>query len=130
MSKLSNLAGQTLTGGSWVAHSNSTLSLAGAVVTTNAATIVLDGVGSSFTAADGLSVNQGTFAITGGRTWTSSGPLTNTGETYIDSSSVAVVKTSLENTGSIDLNKALIVITRRANCHRYQFLPPNWNSPR
>lgn len=83
-----NVFGGTLTGGTWKAV-NSTLGLLGASITTNAATIVLDGPNSrivsdlagTIDSLGGLSANAagGTFTVQNGRSFTGSGQFANAG---------------------------------------------------
>jgi hypothetical protein len=66
---LTNLSAGTLTGGSWVVAGSSTLSTPGAI-TTNAATIVLDGPGSAWGALGGLASNTGSLTLSNDRDFT------------------------------------------------------------
>ncbi len=74
-------AGNTLTGGTWKVLNGSTLDLVGNTITTNAATIILQGAGSTFAAVDGLSINAaaGTFQLASGRNFTTAAGFTNNG---------------------------------------------------
>jgi hypothetical protein len=62
-------AGQTLTGGTYVAD-NGTLSLSIGPVATNAGTVVLSGPSSVFTPINSIRQNNGTFVVTNGRQFT------------------------------------------------------------
>jgi hypothetical protein len=85
-----NFSDGTLTGGEWKAFDNSRLHLSfGSVLTTNAATIVLDGFNSQF---DGLAnlnsvAAQGSFTIQNSRRWTAKGAFNNQGAVAVGSGS-------------------------------------------
>jgi RHS repeat-associated protein len=83
-----NYAAGTLTGGTWQAIGNSTLLIPGADITTNAASIVLDGVGAKFTkdtfntsALTNLSTNAaaGSLTIRNGANYSTAGSFANNG---------------------------------------------------
>jgi fibronectin-binding autotransporter adhesin len=91
-----NYASRTLTGGSWRVFDNSTMRMIGAYVDTCRADILLDGPNSRFyrdtgtaNALAGLAVirEEGSFSITGGRSFTSAGSLTNSGRVTIGAGS-------------------------------------------
>jgi autotransporter-associated beta strand protein len=92
----------TLTGGTWNVGGTLTMPFGGAVTTIGSgASVKLSGSPASFTKIDGLTTNQGTFAITGGRNFTTTGPFSNTGTLSVGSSSTLTVTTSLtEQTGN------------------------------
>ncbi len=75
-----NLAGGTLTGATWTVDVNSSISL-GASITTNAATIVLDGAGADFSSLSPLSqiAPGGNLTILDGGSFTTAGDLDNAG---------------------------------------------------
>jgi hypothetical protein len=83
---LTNLSGSTITGGTYEVMANSTMRFVGGNITTNAATIVLDGVGSNIynaatgtvSALAGFNNNQGSLTIRNGRNFTTAGNFTNT----------------------------------------------------
>jgi hypothetical protein len=92
VSALTNLGGDTLAAGTWEATNAGTLSFEGAsnAIVTNAATLILDGPGSSIqtkTGAGGsyqqveqtLTTNAGTLEVTGGRSFAASNSLLNSG---------------------------------------------------
>jgi hypothetical protein len=81
----------------------STLDISGATITTNQATIKLDGPGSKFAAINGLQSNSGAFSLLGGRVFTTAGPLANAGALEVGTSSglVMATGTTLTNTGTI-----------------------------
>jgi hypothetical protein len=83
-----NFSSGTLSGGTWQVFANSTLRLINSGITTNAATIILDGPNSNFysdagttSAFTGLTTNAavGTFTVRNGRTLTTAGAFTNNG---------------------------------------------------
>ena len=75
-----NLSGGTLTGGTWVVVGSSSMSL-GADITTDAATIVLDGTGTSFDSLSPLAqiASGGSLEILDGGSFTTAGDLDNAG---------------------------------------------------
>ncbi|MBC8105627.1 MAG: autotransporter-associated beta strand repeat-containing protein, partial [Anaerolineae bacterium] len=80
---VSNLSGGTLAGGTWIvgdgANTAANLDFNGASIATNAANVTLNGTNATFAALDSLSVNAGTFTLSGGRSFSSAGSLTNSG---------------------------------------------------
>jgi hypothetical protein len=93
-----NFAAGTLTGGTWEAFANSTLRLIGGNVTTNAASILLDGANSNFfsdtgttNALAGFATNAaaGTFTVRNGRTVTTVGDFSNAGSLTVDATGAA-----------------------------------------
>jgi VCBS repeat-containing protein len=84
----------TLAGGAYVIRSNSVLKFTGADIDANAATIVLDGLGSAIVdqnnsdAIDNLSDNEGTFTIRSDRDLRTAGALRNDGSVTIGTGSV------------------------------------------
>src|SRR5262249_34356824 len=83
-----NFSSGTLTGGTWQVFANSTLRLISSGITTNAATIILDGPNSNFysdpdptSALAGFPTNAagGTFIVQNGRTFTTGGAFINNG---------------------------------------------------
>jgi hypothetical protein len=88
---IGNLSNSTLVGGNWAAYANSTLDFAGRTFTTNAAHILLDGVGSTFAAVAPLASNTGTFEIDHGRNFTTAGAFQNSGDLVIGAGSTFVV---------------------------------------
>jgi RHS repeat-associated protein len=103
-----NYAGGTLTGGTWRASNNSTLRLIGANITTNAATVVLDGPGAAITSDTGTtSALAGlTTNAAGGQLTLRNGAslalpsLTNGGALTIGASSALTVNSFTQNAGS------------------------------
>ncbi len=81
------VAGPTLTGGTWNISNAATLNIPLTTLTSNAGNITLDGPASSFTAINNLTINSGSFAITNGRTFTTAGGFTNSGTLAIGSGS-------------------------------------------
>src|SRR5206468_151371 len=95
-----NYAAGTLTGGVWKALANSTLRLISAGITSNAATIVLDGPNSNFfrdagttdaLANFGANAAAGSFTIQNGRNYNPSVPFSNAGNLTIGASSTFTI---------------------------------------
>lgn len=74
-----NLSAGVLTGGFYHVGASSTMSFASGSVVTNNASVLLEGVGSSFTPINSLTTNNGTFAVGGSRSYSSSSLFTNNG---------------------------------------------------
>ena len=68
---VTQVSGRTLSGGTWIAEANSTLSItSGGTVSTNQATVILDGPNSVFSNVNPLTVNQGSFTVRDGGAFT------------------------------------------------------------
>ena len=79
----SQFAGNTLTDGTWKAV-NATLNVHGAdPITTNLASVVLDGTASVFAPINTLAENQGSFSLLGSRDFTTVADLVNTGSIHL-----------------------------------------------
>lgn len=109
-STTANYSGGTLTGGTWRAAGASTMSLASASITTNAATVILEGLTSSFAPINSLRTNLGRFTITNDRDFTSTDTLTNSGTMVIGPNSVLRTTGDLFNSGSIDLAGGVVLV--------------------
>src|SRR5439155_2372414 len=106
---LTNFSGGTLNGGTWAAYSGSTIFLGTASITTNAAEIQLDGLGSRFDAVNQLRNNRGNFLLTGGQTFSTAGDLTNSGMLKIGNGSTLKVNGTLGNSGTVNVSGSAIV---------------------
>lgn len=93
--------GDTLTGGVWRAEASSTLSLPDeTAIATNQGTVVLNGAGSNFEMIEGIHDNQGTFGILGGRSFTTTSGLLNSGTVEVGTGSTLTVSGTYTQTGS------------------------------
>lgn len=107
---LSNLAGGTLTGGAYVATSDGveggtatlTFTGAGGAITTNNARIALRGPNSVFANINGLTNNQGTFALAGGRNFTTVGALTSSGALATGTGSSSTLAAGIKSTLTVN----------------------------
>ncbi len=108
---LTNLAGGTLTGGTYEAYAGSTVSFGTATFTVNAANILLDGVGSTFAAVNPLATNNGSFTIRNGRNFTTAGALLNNGLLGIGASSTLNVNGALTSNDRIELAGGILDAT-------------------
>lgn len=109
-SSLLNYTSGTLTGGTWRVGAGSTMTFGSSTITTNNATIVLDGVGSTFAPINQLRGNLGRFTITNGRDFNSVGSLTNSGSIVVGPGSTLNVLDSFNNlSGLLDLNFKMVV---------------------
>ena len=105
-----NAAAQTLTGGTYEAHSTAngaSLNLNINSVAVNAATVVLDGPNANFAAINGLTDNQGSFALLGLKQFSNAGNLTNEGLMAIGSGSTLHVAGNFTGTSASSL--ALVI---------------------
>ncbi|MGD0653732.1 MAG: PEP-CTERM sorting domain-containing protein [Thermoguttaceae bacterium] len=97
---VTQLVGNTLTGGTWNVRSNSTLDITtGGNITTNQGSVTLDGVGSIFTKINTLSDNQGNFSVLNGRNFTTIADLANSGTLTVGADSEFTVTGNLTGTG-------------------------------
>jgi hypothetical protein len=86
------VSGSTLTGGTWEVLGGATLTLnRGANLTTNNATVVLDGAGSALTNFATLATNGGTLQVLDGAAFTTAGNFSNTGTLTVGLASVVTV---------------------------------------
>jgi fibronectin-binding autotransporter adhesin len=99
-----NFASGTLTGGTWRVLANGTLRIINANISTNAATILLDGMNSNFYRDSGttgalanFASNTGSFTLQGSRNFTTAGDFTNNGTLNIKAGSTFTVNGSLTN---------------------------------
>jgi RHS repeat-associated protein len=87
----------TLSGGTWQADAGASLILQ-SNVTTNSATVILNGAGSAIPQINGMTTNNGTFRVTGGRAFSTGGALTNNGTIRVGPlSTVTVAGTYTQN---------------------------------
>lgn len=94
VNQTTNFNAGILTGGAWHAQAGATLDLIGQNITTNRATITLDGVGSTFTQVNGLATNDttGTFVLANTRSYTTAAPVfSNAGTLTIGTGSTFTV---------------------------------------
>jgi hypothetical protein len=111
---VSQLSGSTLTGGTWDVLNASVLSLGGATITTNQATITLSGfnfsgnASATFTGLGSLAQNSGSLSLLNGVRFTDGVALTNSGSVLVDASTVFAVNGNFTQTaaGSLALNIA------------------------
>ena len=116
---------QSLTGGTWRAMAGSTLTFSGnPAVATNAADVVLSGIGSLFPSMNALASNAaaGRFQVLGGRSFTTLAGLANAGHVevgatsllavtgdYTQTSGRTVVNGTLTATGDIDIQGGFVM---------------------
>ncbi|KEF42131.1 MAG: hypothetical protein ER33_07850 [Cyanobium sp. CACIAM 14] len=86
---LAQVTGTTLTGGHWIVGAGATLRLP--TITVNQADITLDGTGSKLTAINGLATNAGSLTLSGGRSFSTTGNLANTGRIALGPASTLTV---------------------------------------
>jgi len=102
---ISQLAGNTLTAGTWSAQDGAALQFPGGTnITTNAATFALGGSGAAITGIAALSSNTGGFALTGGANFTTSGAFTNSGSLTLGAGSKFSVTGNETETAAATLN--------------------------
>ena len=81
---MSQVSASTLTGGSWSALNGATLQLpSGTAITNNQGNLTLGGAGATITGTSGLSLNLGSFTVTGGALFGTAGDLLNGGQISI-----------------------------------------------
>ncbi|QVL30437.1 hypothetical protein KIH39_16440 [Telmatocola sphagniphila] len=96
---ITNYAANTLTGGIWQVNDNSTLSFGSNLITTIAAntTVILGGPNATFTAINGLSTNNGTLSLQGGRTFTAGLNFNNTGTVDVQNGTLDLSNSNIIN---------------------------------
>jgi hypothetical protein len=105
---VAQLVGNTLTGGTWNVRANSVLDIANCGnITTNQASVTLDGLGSLFTKINTLANNQGNFGILNGRNFTTVADLANSGALTVGDGSQFTVTGKLSGTGITIVDGAL-----------------------
>jgi hypothetical protein len=86
------VSGSTLTGGTWAVFNGATRTLnSGVNLTTNNATVILDGPAPAFPNIHSLTTNDGSLIIQDGGSFATSGDFTNLGYVLIDDSSILTV---------------------------------------
>lgn len=94
-----------LAGGTWRAFNGSSINFnAGSNILTNQADIVLDGASSSFAKINSLSLNQGSMTVSGGKTFTAAGALTNSGTMTVGVGSTLTANSGFTNSGTTTAN--------------------------
>jgi autotransporter-associated beta strand protein len=94
-----------LTGGTWRAFNGSSINFnAGSNILTNQADIVLDGASSSFAKINSLNLNQGSMTMSGGKTFTAAGALTNSGTMTVGVGSTLTANSGFTNSGTTTAN--------------------------
>ena len=89
---VSQFSGDTLTGGTWIARTNSSLNVTGVSnIITSQGTVILDGPGSQFSRIDTMEVNDEYFQVMNGRSFTTAGNLVNSGFVIADTGSQIIV---------------------------------------
>ena len=109
------VAGSALTSGTWIVKSNAVFDLATAsLLTTNQATVVLDGVQSQFSQLSALAVNEGEFRLQSGKAFTTSTDLLNSGIIHLDGLSSLTVNGTFQQTTQATLSLTLPPLTMGA----------------
>ena len=83
-------------------------------VTTNAASVWLQGPDASFAAIDTLADNRGSFRLTGGRQFTTLGGLANSGDLFVGAGSTLQVQGPLDSTGTLGGGGRILVAQLQA----------------
>ena len=89
ISNLTNYSNGTLTGGTYEVASGGTIVLPGAI-TTNAATLTINGAGANFSGLPALTANTGTLNLFNGASLSTAGGLANSGKINLDPSTLDV----------------------------------------
>jgi len=89
---VAQVSGNTLTAGTWDAEAGSTLVFpSGTDITTDQASITLDGAGATIAAISGLSSSSGSFSLASGASFSTTGNFSNTGSLTIGAGSTLTV---------------------------------------
>lgn len=107
---VTQVAGETLTGGEWEVFNGATLAFAASSggIATNQAKVTLRGPASVFVPINALADNQGSFAIMDGREFVTAGDLWNSGTLTVGADSSLTVNGVLVNTGIIQAMGAVM----------------------
>jgi len=103
---LSQVSGNTLTGGTWSAIDGASLQFSEDTnITSNAAALSIEGAGATIAGISGLNANSGSLSIKGGALFTTAGDFTNTGSLTVGAGSTLTVSGNLTQTsaGTMDL---------------------------
>ncbi len=105
------VAGNTLTGGTWIVDSYGQINIPGANITTNAATIILYGANTSFPAITAMTANTGTFELENGAKFTTAGDFTNTGTVDVGGASTLTIQGNYTqiSPGTTTVNGSLVL---------------------
>ena len=99
------LSGNTLTSGTWNALDGATLEFPkGTAITTNEGNITLGGAGATVSGITGLASSSGSFSLTGGSDFTTTGGLTNSGSLTVGAGSTLTVNGNFTQTTGATLN--------------------------
>jgi RHS repeat-associated protein len=102
---ISQVSGTTLAGGTWKALNGATLQLpTGTSITDSQGTIALDGSGASVTGIAGLASNEGSFTLTNGASFTTTGSFSNGGTVTVAPGSTLTVNGSYTQTSTANLD--------------------------
>ena len=100
---ISQVSGNTLTGGVWNAVNGATLEFPnGTAITTNAGNISLSGSGATITGLAPLASNSGSFSLTNGAIFTTAGNLSNSGTLTVGSALTVSGNFSQSSGGTFD----------------------------
>jgi hypothetical protein len=97
-----NLSAGTLSGGAWIVRSGTTLTFSAGNITTNNASITLDGSTASFAQANTIATNNGTLTLENSKTLSHTGGFVNNGNLNLRSGSTLSVTSSF-SCGSLSL---------------------------
>ena len=114
---VAQISGSTLTGGTWIARGGSPLFITSAgSITTNQATVVLDGAGSTLPNINALKNNQGSFSLLNGQSFSTTGSLANSGTIDIGAASTLTVAGSYSALpGSLTVADGILAYTGTMN---------------
>jgi RHS repeat-associated protein len=105
---IAQVAGTTLTGGTWQVSAGCTIDLAAAAaITANNAQVVLDGPGSTFLKLNTLAANVGSLSFLNGRSLTTTGAFSNTGALTVGVGSTLAVMGNYTQSTAAALNVQL-----------------------
>ncbi len=103
---ISNFASGVLTMGTYQVNANSTMNINGSILN-NAATIILNGANTTFSAISSMTSNTGTFELKNGAKFTTAGNFTNSGTLSLDPSSMDVPgNLTLNGSGTLEMGLA------------------------
>jgi hypothetical protein len=105
---IDQVAGATLTGGTWNAQSGAALEFpTGTKLTANEGNITLGGVGATVIGLAGLASNSGSLTLTGGASFSTAGDFTNSGSLTANADSTLTVTGNFTQTSGGSLNEQI-----------------------
>ena len=113
---LSNFVSGVLTMGTYQVNANSTMNINGSILN-NAATIILNGANTTFSAISSMTSNTGSFQLLNGASFNTVGNFSNSGNMLVNGGSTLAINGTLTNTalGTIIMDPSVLHVTGNFN---------------